>query len=227
MRKSLHTRWVWLVLLLLFTTWLGVRGLNLDAINYDEHWTIRIIGAEPYGPATLPAVIANATEDPWQPPLYYLLLWLWSQLAGATPFALRFLTTLVGLLSVASAYQLGKNIFGEFSRKPVKVGDHMGSPLQRTDISAGLYAAILLGGSSLLAIYLHELRPYALYILFTILALWAYWRSVHAAKLGWRGGTFLFLSLAGLIYSHYFSIVVIVAVGLYHLLFVPKNRRWW
>ncbi len=192
--------------LLLFTTWLGVRGLNLDAINYDEHWTIRIIGAEPYEPDSLSALLANATEDPWQPPLYYMLLWFWSQFSGATPYALRFFTTLIGLLSVASAYQLGKSLFGR---------------------SAGFYSAILLGSSSLLAIYLHELRPYALYILFTILVLWAYWRSIHTAKFGWRGGFFLFFSLAGLIYSHYFSIVVIFAVGLYHLIFVPKNRRWW
>ncbi len=206
MRKNLSTSWVWLVLILLFTTWLGVRGLGADAINYDEHWTIRIIGAQPYGPDTLAALIANAADDPWQPPLYYLSLWFWSHLAGATPFALRFFTTLVGVLSVAAAFRLGRAIFGG---------------------RAGLYAAALLGASSLFAIYLHELRPYGFYVLFTILSLWVYWCSLSAQGFGRGAGFFLFFAVTGLIYSHYFSIVLILAVGLYHLIFAPKNRRWW
>jgi len=206
MRKLFRTYWVWVVVIFLFTTWLGVRGLQVDAINYDEHWTIRIIAAEPYGFGTLPELFANAAEDPWQPPLYYISLWGWSQFVGATPFALRFLTTLIGLVSVASAYRLGSVLFSK---------------------QTGLYAASLLGASSLLAIYLHELRPYALYVLFTILALWAYWQALRVKSFSWREGLFLFVAIAGLIYSHYFSIVLIVAVGLYHLIFVTKNRIWW
>ena len=37
----------------------------------------------------------------------------------------------------------------------------------------------------------------------------------------------LLLGSVGLLYSHYFCALFLPALGLFHLLFVPKNRRWW
>ena len=37
----------------------------------------------------------------------------------------------------------------------------------------------------------------------------------------------LLFGSVGLLYSHYFSALFLPALGLFHLLFMPKNRRWW
>ena len=33
--------------------------------------------------------------------------------------------------------------------------------------------------------------------------------------------------VTGLLYSQYFGALLLPALGLFHLLFIPKNRRWW
>lgn len=47
------------------------------------------------------------------PPLYFWSLWGWVQLLGESPFAMRSLSVLFGVLTVASVYALGKLIAGQ------------------------------------------------------------------------------------------------------------------
>jgi hypothetical protein len=72
------------------------------------------------------------------------------------------------------------------------------------------------------------MRAYVPSVLLTVMVLWLYWRLLHLKR---EPGRFLqgvfALALAGSLYIHYSSILVIGAMGLYHLLAAPKNRRWW
>ena len=200
--------WLWLVPAFLFLMWSGVYWLDRDPIWWDELWTIRIAGALPdQTAATLRDVLAaQLSEDPYHPPLYYLLVNLWGRVVGWTPFALRTLSLLLAMVTVAVIYRAGAVIYGRLT---------------------GRYAALLLAGSALFGIYTHELRQYMLYLLFAVLVVWTYQAALRAVSLRRWHVACLMLSVVGFIYAHYFAIFLLIALGVYHLLFVPKNRRWW
>lgn len=58
-------------------------------------------------PTTILDVIERTAQISDQVPGYYLLLHLGSQVTGTSPFAGRYLSFLIGLLSIAVVYQLG------------------------------------------------------------------------------------------------------------------------
>jgi len=123
--------WFWLVPLLLLTTWLGARWLNADAIWHDEYWSLFNAGGAQYGPLT-PAQIWERISlyDAPQAPGYYLLLGGWGSLVGWSAFADRALSLLFGVLAVAWAYRLGRDL---------------------VSARVGLYAGAVLGTSAFFA----------------------------------------------------------------------------
>lgn len=201
--------WHWMLPLLLLVTALGARMLNADLLFVDEYWSIYKSGGAPYGPAAPDEIMRRITEvDPGgMGALYYFALGAWESQVGATPFAARLYSLMVGLLAVAWAYRLGRTLF---------------TP------QIGLYMAALLGTSAFFVDYLHEARAYTQFALFTALTVWAYWRLVTlpAPPRLWRYAA-LTLALAGLAYTHYVALSVAVVIGGYHLLMVRKDARWW
>ncbi len=197
-----------LILLLLLTFWLGARALNTQAIWYDEYWSLYDAGGAFNGPRSPVEVIDGLAErNPWQAPGFFLLLNRWGELTGWSILAARSLALLVGVLAVALAYRLGRDLFA--------------SPL------VGLGSAVALATSAFFVAYLHELRGYTLLALFSLLSVWAYWRLVRAAKPSLARQALFVFAIAGLLYTHYFAAVTAAALALYHLLFVRKNRAWW
>jgi hypothetical protein len=196
--------WWWLVPLLLLTFWLGARGLDANPIWRDEWYSIR--------DATVsinPIDIWNKTAatNPWHVPGYFIVLSAWGRLIGWTPPVLRALTLLVGMLALSYTYRLGRDLV---SRR------------------VGLYAAAILGTSAFFTYYLHEVRMYAFMVLFVVFTLWVYFRILRAKRppeaLAWLSFT---CGAAAILYTHYFAAMPLIALGLYHLLIAPKNRRWW
>jgi hypothetical protein len=199
---------VWLVPLLLLTTWLGARGLNADAIWYDEYRSLFYAGGSHYGPIAVSEVWTRVAlyGGSAQVPGYFTLLWGWGGLVGWTEFAARSLSLFFGLLAMAWTYRLGAAML---------------SP------RGGLYATAILGISAFFIHYLHELRVYTLLALMTALTVWVYQRIVTSKQEPGRGLQLALLaSVAASLYSHYLSSLTLVAIGLYHLIFVRKNARW-
>jgi len=190
----------------LLAWWLGVRGLGADAFWYDEDWTLRIVGAGRYGPLSLGDLMAAAVDDPWQPPLYYALLWGWGRLVGWGDVALRSLSLMIGVLVVPATARLGAAVAGQ---------------------RAGLMAGVMAASSAFIVYYLHELRPYSLFVTASALFLWRYWQLVRATRQTPRQVGAYVLVVALLAYSHYFSALLFLGVGVYHLLFERKSGRFW
>jgi hypothetical protein len=198
--------WLAVIPALWLTMWLGARTLNTGAIWYDEWWSMRVVGGSFYGPITPGETLTRlAADDPWNAPAYFLLLNVWGKLVGWTHFAARMLSLLIGILAMAWVYRLGRDV---------------------AEARVGLYAAIILGTSAFFIAYLSELRTYTLTVMFTAMCLWAYIRLI-GGKLSRPTQAAFVLSLAGMVYTHYFGAVSAIGIGLYHLVFVPKTRNWW
>ena len=93
---------------------------------------------------------------------------------------------------------------------------------------AGLFAAFLLSASVFFLAYMVRARAFTLIALCSTLCIWSYWRLVldpRPTSMGAPAG--LLLGSVGLLYSHYFTALFLPALGLFHLLFVRRNRRWW
>ncbi len=192
-----------LILLLAFA--LGANGLNADVIWADELSSVTHMGAfnPPYSLSQVVESIRQHSPD--HVPLYFFLGRLWGQIAGWSQFSLRLLSCLFGVLMVAWLYRFAADAVN-----------------RRTAI----VAALLMSTSAFVILYFHEIRMYTLWMCLGIAHSWLYWRLAHgfrATRLRWLLFT---LTAVALLYTHNFSIILFVGLGVYHLLFVLKSRRW-
>lgn len=194
-----------IVLILLAAALLGARGLNAKTYWYDEWWSIYDAGGI-YSASFPPAetFVKVAQQDPFHPPGFFVLLGVWSELVGWSEVAARSLSWLAGILAVAAVYRAGAELI---SRR------------------AGLYAALALGFSAFYLIYFTEVRMYSLVPFLCALGLWCYGRLRRARPTRLRLTVFFFV-LVAMLYTHYVAGLLALALGLYHLLFAPKNRAW-
>ena len=122
------------------------------------------------------------------PPLYYAVAWVWTQLTGTSPYGLRSLSALCGVLLIPVAYLLGRELRG-----------------RRT----GLLAAALVAVNPMLLWYSQEARAYAMLALFCALSLLYCLRALRDGRRRnltlW--GVFSALALA----THYFAVFPLAA----------------
>lgn len=223
----LRITWVWLIPVLLLTTFLGSVLLTHDALWFDE-WITGFIsntgqfGANPdyFGVTTvtkmpvckgilshnyhsvLHTICIGAIDNSW-PPLFFLFIMLWDFMIGSSYFLNRTLALFIGLVGVSLTYRMAGDMF---------------------DKKTGFIAALLLGTTVFFTFYLHEIRGYTLYVTLPALNGWLYWRLLKnpnpTRRLKWGFA----LSIIGTLYTHYIGLAVIFGIGLYHVFFVrPAN----
>lgn len=155
---------------------------------------------------SIPAIIEGTASD-IHPPLYYLILRGWRELAGDTEFGLRAFSAYAGTLVVATTVALGR-IFGRNWPSLVP-------------LVAGLFAAI----SPVMVYYSQETRMYMLLALIAALSTWVIliWTDRRRGGLSSRRWALTYVTLlaAGL-YTHYFFPAVLAA----HFLIVPTTSVW-
>jgi len=198
----------WLVLApLLLAALLSSIQLDDNAFNRDEFKSLYSAGIYDSGPDTLPEVWQHVEETrPNEAQGWSKLLFVWGRLVGWREPAVRSLSVFAGLLTIAWLYRAGKALY---------------SP------RVALLAVLLASASVFFLAYMAIARVFTLVALTTTLLLWSYWRLTQATRPA--GNTMLavlFASGAGLLYSHYHAALFLPALGLYHLLFVTRGRRW-
>ena len=148
-----------------------------------------------------------AENEPRNAPGWPILLSVWGPFVGWSEFAIRALSLCIGLLTLAWVFRSGRGFFAP---------------------AAGLFATLLLGSSVFFLAYMVNARAYTLVALCATICLWSYWRvALHLRPPGRSAQAGLLLGSVGLLWSHYFGALLLPALGLFHLLFVPKNHRWW
>lgn len=193
---------VWLCAILLLAFTLRLTHLGAMSIWWDESLS--------WDRATqdLPAILSNTiriqnveTHD-LHPPLYFVLLHFAVLALGVSEFALRVLSTFANLLTLALLYPLTRTIAG---RRRVPVG-----------LLTVLFAAL----SPFYVWYSQEARPYALVLLWSLLALYALLRFLqvgraeHGLESRSKGRPYKFLALfllalAATLATHYLSFVLL------------------
>lgn len=204
-RKYVTLATVVLCLLLFYAA--AVANLTRFPIGNDEYnsWN-RILDSASGAPYSLAQTVDDViAESAQHGPAYFILLNLWRALAGSDLFTLRLLSVYFGLLTVAITYRLAAS-----------VGNR---ELGLTAFFVAVFLAYLL-------YYSHLARMYTVLPMTTGWLLWAYARIMRARRPSRIAWLTLLMSAALLLYIHYFGIMLLAALGLYHLVVAEKNRRW-
>ncbi|MGB9873296.1 MAG: glycosyltransferase family 39 protein, partial [Anaerolineae bacterium] len=146
------------------------------------------------------------------PPLYFWLLWPWVRLTGESEFAARYLTVLVGMLTIAAMAPLGRRLGGR---------------------AVGAAALGLLALSRFHVWWSQEMRMYALAALAATLSFYFLLRWVSPAQptgrmghraralVGWIAAT------VAALYTIYFSALLLAIQNLYvFLIGLGRRDRW-
>ena len=200
--------WLWALLPLLLAAALAIPLLDVDAFNGDEPASLIAAGMLRSGPLSLEASWSFITNSDRNQTYGFLsLLTIWGRLVGWSEVAVRALSLFFGLLALAWVYRTGQDLIA---------------------VRAGFFAALLLSASVFFLAYMIHARAFTLVALCTALCIWSYWRIVLHLRPPSRGAQAgLLLGSVGLLYAHYFCALFLPVLGLFHLLFAPKNRRWW
>lgn len=140
------------------------------------------------------------------PPLYFILLRGWIGLAGQGDLALRALTLFAGLLATAFVFRVA----ADFSR----------------GVSGGVIAALLFASMGFVKYYVHETHNYAQFMLLCVALLFfaeRWW--LRPRRRAYAAG--VILSIAALIYTHYYSIYFLAALNVGALIFAWKRWGQW
>jgi len=146
-------------------------------------------------------VIAWTAKD-IHPPLYYLLLHFW-RVFGESEAALRSLSAVAGALSTVVLHALGARLF---------------------DRRTGFVAGVLLALAPIHVWYSQQARMYAwlgFWALLSSLCLVAFLDSRRA-----RFAVGYVLASAAALYTHYYTVFVFLAQGVYVLYEARRARRW-
>lgn len=210
LRALISSPRVWLLLFLLLA-W-GLRLYHLDTMSlwWDESlsWDRAI--------HSIPTILANTiqiqnvTTRDLHPPLYFLFLHFSVLAAGTTEFALRFLSAFANELTVAMLYPLARVLF------PKK---------KFVAITTVLFTAL----SPFYVWYAQEARPYALVLLWSVLAVYALLRWLKTDPQTWRALAsrwfILFgMSVAATLATHYLSFVLLPFFAATLVIFNPPAR---
>lgn len=176
------------VLIILLAAALRFQGLGAQSLWNDEGASVVMAHR------TLPEIAIHAAAD-IHPPGYYALLSGWVLLTGDSELALRMLSALESVLTVALVYALGRRLFG---------------------VGAGESAALLLAGNSFAIYYAQEARMYAQLALLSAAGMWALllWLSAenHSPQRTQRKNLKIFVPSAA---KYLAALALINAAGLY------------
>jgi len=195
MALSRTDRWLILALVLLNVAlkcaWLDTTGLAHDE-PFTVYWSQRPWGA---------LWSMFATEN--NPPLYFLLIKLWSWVTPFTAGWLRVPSALFSALAVWPLFLLGHRLGGRV---------------------AGVCAALLFTFSNYHYGFAHEVRAYALFTLLVTTGMWLLWRAKDKPNNGLRAMLGLSALNTLLIYTHFFGWLAIGLQGLC-LFALPELRH--
>jgi mannosyltransferase len=187
-------RWILLTVLLILGSVLRLVAIDKQSLWTDEIYSLGLASAD------LTSIMAGRAGDNHTPPLYYFLLHLWIR-SGTSEFVLRSLSAAFGVGAIWGVYLLGKNLFGS---------------------RVGLVSSALMTFSPYHIYYSQEARMYTLVTLLTVISTYCFLRGLSERKdRFWMG---FFISSVLSIYTHYYSIFILIGQSLFIFMFFRDYR---
>jgi mannosyltransferase len=183
--------------IVVFAAVLRFATLDGQGYWYDEALTVRLLEGD------FTEMLLGVAEYESNPPLYYVVAWLWTHVFGTGEVGLRSLSAVAGTTTVVLAYAAAF----ELSRS------------SRT----ALLAASLVAINPLLIWYSQEARAYALLALISGFGFWCFVRALdkpHGRTLAAWG-----VASALALVTHYFSAFLISVEGVWLIARLRKYRR--
>jgi len=181
----------WAIWLILFGACaLRLYRLSFQSIWWDEGHSIFVASHSLPSIPTIPAMDVH-------PPLYFWILHIWMGLTGQSEFALRFLSLLFSVLTVALMYKIGRSVMGA---------------------NGGRVAAVVAAFSPLYLAYSQEVRMYALVSALSAASIYLFYEYALAdlsARRKWLA-PYALVTAAGL-YAHYFVGFLLLFQNIYWL----------
>ena len=204
-----HSHLVLLTLCFAFVFATSMRIAKSEPASLDDAYAVKHLYYSRDHPLlsvnnTIDSVAAIGTKD--HTPLYFVLLNLWSRYTGRDLLTLRLFSLLFGLLALAFTYQLTRLAGGK---------------------TAAQDAVLITSFLAFFVFYTQVTRIYSLLLFLSAWVMWSYWKTLSTAEspspLTWLS---LIVSAIAIIYTHLSGFFLLAAIGLYHLVFAPKDRRW-
>ena len=203
----LMSHWLMALPVILLVAALGLRQIDIYPPDTDEFYSMYSAGwliGGPFSPLEVIEYLDPCCSD--HVPGYYYLLSAWGSLISYELASGRIFSVFCALLLIAVVYRLGRELM---------------SP------AAGLFAVIILASNAYANYYTAHLRMYPLLMLMSATALWLYLRILYAASTPLRrdclalgAATLVLLSI------HLFSLVFLLPLAVYHLVFAPRGSPW-
>jgi hypothetical protein len=188
---------LWLITAVLFlAALLRIYNLNLQGLWGDEGWSVEF--SEPRNPVD---VTANLIDD-LHPPLYFILLGAWREVAGSDEIAMRLLAVFAALITVALVCRIGRKLF---------------------DVQSGMMAALILALADKHVVLSQEVRHYPMAFMWMAASslVFLYWLDNPT-----RRNTITYATIHILaIYTHYYTSLILLVQIAYALLFLRPWQR--
>ena len=220
--------WILLGMILLVAATLRCRHLNRESFWIDEIYSVESALGHGFAHRALPfdTIISRpppffdpATAAPWwhiwsactgkltgdvHPPLPYMILRGWCGMFGYSEIAIRCLSVLASLTAIILLFLIGRDLHGT---------------------TPALWACLIMALAQPQLDYAQEAKHYAL---LQAMALTACLALVRIEKQGGRPSYFVLLGISAIamLFTHYFAIPVMMALGLYALLRLRGAVRW-
>jgi len=196
-------RWGLICLILLLAFGLRMVHIRARPLWYDEAFAMLYASLDPgrmiYGTVT-PVGEAGAADV--HPLLYYFMLHGWMRLAGRSPFAARFLSVVLGVVTVALLWRLAA---------------------WRFDSRVGLAVGSLAAVNPFHVAYSQEARMYALLGLGALVAAWGLLRALEQG--GGRWWALYAVGSALTLYAHNLGAFAVLALNLLAVARLRWGRR--
>jgi 4-amino-4-deoxy-L-arabinose transferase-like glycosyltransferase len=183
--------------LLLAITALLVRAIPSTHMHADEELSYLTTTGH-----SLSYVVQYEATNDVHPPLWYATFWAWQQLVGDSEFAGRLHAILFSILTLSLAYRIGKDWFG-------------GSRY-------GLLVMVVLGVNAYFFVYSLDIRPYAMTMCAVTFSMWMFQRWLSWGRS--RAAIGYGISVALMLYIHYYTIFIVVVQGIIFLVSRPSRK---
>ena len=206
-KRDAFAHWAWCLPVLLVVAHLSLRLIDIFPPTSDEFYSMYNAGLLVGGPYSPFEIIASLSEySPSHTPAFFFLLSIWGNLTAPLLPIGRILAMCYGLLSLAIVYRLARDFVAP---------------------AAGLFAVLFAASNAFYAYYVTEIRMYTLLVIAGGAVLWLYLRILYRCK---SAQTRDLVALGAAVYllvnTHAFSVTFLLSIGIYHLIFVPQDRRW-